>query len=109
MPNSRCFRSPSSRLWRALAPDRVHEIAAATVDPWLAPDAAQRLAEPVSTVSTQAVVQPWTELRPEMMDYAQLAKSWGFVVIFIVFAIAIFGAWRTRCCWGRSSVEGSSP
>lgn len=79
----------------ALAPDRVHEIAAATVDPWLAPDAAQRLVEPVSTVSTQAVVQPWTELRPEMMDYAQLAKSWGFVVIFIVFAIAIFGVANT--------------
>jgi ABC-type lipoprotein release transport system permease subunit len=30
-----------------------------------------------------------------MMDYAQLAKSWGFVVIVIVFAIAIFGVANT--------------
>ncbi len=79
----------------ALAPDRVHEIAAATADPWLASEAAQRLAGPISKLSDQAVVQPWTELRPEMMDYAQLAKSWSFVVIVIVFAIAIFGVANT--------------
>lgn len=79
----------------ALEPNRVHEIAAATLDPWLAADAAQRLAEPIAALSAGTVVQPWTELRPEMMDYAQLAKSWSLVVIVIVFAIAIFGVANT--------------
>jgi ABC-type lipoprotein release transport system permease subunit len=79
----------------ALAPERVHEIAAATSDPWQARAAAGRLGEGVAALAGGATVQPWTELRPEMLDYAQLAKGWSVVVIAIVFAIAIFGVANT--------------
>ncbi len=79
----------------ALDPGRVHEIAAATVDPWLAPEAATRLQGRLATLGMEIDVQPWTRLRPEMLDYAQLAKSWSFVVIAVVFSMAIFGVANT--------------
>ena len=79
----------------ALAPGRVHEIAAATADPWLAPEAASRLQDRLATLGMEIEVEPWTRLRPEMLDYARLAKSWNFVIIAVVFAIAIFGVANT--------------
>lgn len=79
----------------ALEPNRVHEIAASVTDPWLAPDAASRIAERLAPTGLAIEVEPWTRLRPEMLDYAQLARSWYGVVIAIVFAIAIFGVANT--------------
>jgi ABC-type lipoprotein release transport system permease subunit len=75
----------------ALAPNRVHEIAAATTDPWLASEAADRLAARLAPLGLEIEVEPWTRLRPEMLDYVRLAQSWNYVIIAIVFAIAIFG------------------
>lgn len=85
----------SLQLLAALEPNRVHEIAASVTDPWLAPDAAARIAEHLAPTGLSIEVEPWTRLRPEMLDYAQLARSWYGVVIAIVFAIAIFGVANT--------------
>jgi ABC-type lipoprotein release transport system permease subunit len=79
----------------ALDAGRIHEIAASVTDPWLAPEAADRLTAGLSPLGLEVEVAAWTELRPEMLDYAQLADGWRFVVIFIVFAIAIFGVANT--------------
>ena len=79
----------------ALEPNRVHEIAACVTDPWLAPEAADRIASRLAIDELKIEVEPWTRLRPEMMDYAQLAQAWNGVIIFIVFAIAIFGVANT--------------
>jgi ABC-type lipoprotein release transport system permease subunit len=79
----------------ALEPSRVHEIAASVNDPWLAPDAADRIAARLGADALGIEVEPWTRLRPEMLDYAQLARAWNGVIIFIVFAIAIFGVANT--------------
>jgi len=79
----------------ALEPNRVHEIAASVTDPWRAPEAASRIAERLAPTGLHIEVEPWTRLRPEMLDYAQLARSWYGVVIGIVFAIAIFGVANT--------------
>lgn len=79
----------------ALAPDRVHEIAAATTNPWLADEAAQRLETALAEVGPPLAVEPWTELRPEMLDYASLAQSWNWVMLVIVFGIAVFGVANT--------------
>jgi ABC-type lipoprotein release transport system permease subunit len=78
-----------------LEPNRVHEIAASITDPWLAPEAADRIAVRLGADGLGIEVEPWTRLRPEMLDYAQLAKAWNGVIIFIVFAIAIFGVANT--------------
>ena len=85
----------SLQMLAALEPDRIHEIAARTADPWQATAAASRLRLSLEARFPEAVLQPWTELRPEMLDYAQLVQGWSFVVILIVFAIAIFGVANT--------------
>lgn len=79
----------------ALDPDRIHEIAAAVVDPWMAPDIARRLQARLSGPALDAEVEPWTELRPEMADYARLASSSNWIIIVIVFGMAIFGVANT--------------
>ncbi len=79
----------------ALDANRVHEIAASVTDPWLAPEAADRIASRLAIDKLKIEVEPWTRLRPEMMDYAQLAQAWNGIIIFIVFAIAIFGVANT--------------
>jgi ABC-type lipoprotein release transport system permease subunit len=85
----------SLQLLMALEPNRVHEIAASTADPWLAPEAAGRIAAQLEPLGLAIEVEPWSRLRPEMMDYAQLVQAWNGVIIFIVFAIAIFGVANT--------------
>jgi ABC-type lipoprotein release transport system permease subunit len=79
----------------ALAQNRIHEIAAATVDPWKAPEAAGRIKEQLASLGLGIEVEPWQELRPEMEDYARLARTWNWFIIFIVFFIAIFGVLNT--------------
>jgi putative ABC transport system permease protein len=78
-----------------LDPARVHEIAAKTTNPWLAPEAAERLVDRLSPMGLAIEVVPWTVLRPEMLEYTQLVESWYFIVILIVFAIAVFGVANT--------------
>jgi len=75
----------------ALAPGRIHEIAAATTDAWLAPEAAERIAVALAPTGLDIEVVPWTVLRPDMLDYTRLVESWYFIIIGFVFAIAIFG------------------
>lgn len=79
----------------ALAPNRVHEIAASTTDPWLAEEAADRLASALAPLAPALEVEPWGRLRPEMMEYVRLLEGWYLIVVVIVFAIAVFGVANT--------------
>ncbi len=74
-----------------LSPNRVHEIAVATADPMVAEATAARLADILPSVDSAIEVVPWTVLNPVMVDYVALADSMYFVIILIVFGIAIFG------------------
>jgi ABC-type lipoprotein release transport system permease subunit len=40
-------------------------------------------------------VAPWTELRPELLEYAQLSSSWQWIMLVIVFGMAVFGVANT--------------
>jgi len=40
-------------------------------------------------------VEPWTAFRPEMAQYARLARAWNGLLIAIVFLMAIFGVTNT--------------
>ncbi len=75
----------------ALPPAQVHEIAARVEDHWLAPAAAERLAARLSEAGLEVDVQPWTTYRPEMVDYARLIGSSYWILIVIVFGMAVFG------------------
>ena len=76
-------------------PGRIHEVAVATADPWIATEAAGRLTSALSGQDLDIVVAPWTELRPEMVEYVALGESFYFVIVVIVFAIAMFGVANT--------------
>ncbi len=78
-----------------MEPGRVHEIAAALPDPWQAPAAAQRLARSLAGADGPVAVEPWTALRPELMEYAQLSSSFQWILLVIVFGMAIFGVANT--------------
>jgi ABC-type lipoprotein release transport system permease subunit len=77
----------------ALPPERIHEVAVRVPDPWLAPAVAARLAAALGTDSV--AVQDWTGLRPELVDYAGLIESSYWIVLVVVFAMAIFGVANT--------------
>lgn len=72
----------------------VHEIAARVDNPWLAPAAAARIRQHIDHVEGISV-QPWTELRPELVDYVQLAGAGQWVILGVVFAMAMFGVANT--------------
>ncbi len=79
----------------ALEPPRVHEIAIATADPWLAPEAATRLEGALAPLGLALEIEPWTRLQPEMLDYITLLDSWYWIILVIVFTIALFGVANT--------------
>ena len=78
-----------------LAPDRIHEIAVATTDPWIAETTAAGLAEVLPSGDRALEVVPWTVLNPAMVDYVALADASYLIIIIIVFGIAIFGVANT--------------
>ena len=78
-----------------LAPERIHEIAVATTDPWIAEATAARLADAFLPTGRPLEVVAWTTLNPAMVEYVALGDSMYFIIVIIVFAIAIFGVANT--------------
>lgn len=76
-------------------PGRIHEVAVSTADPWVATEAAGNLTAALGPMDLDIEVAPWTVLRPEMVEYVALGESFYFVIIGIVFAIAMFGVANT--------------
>ena len=79
----------------ALEPTRIHEIAASVPDPWRAAEAAERLSSVLGGTGFAVGVESWATLRPEMVEYAQLSQSFQWILLFIVFGMAIFGVANT--------------
>ena len=79
----------------ALEPTRIHEIAASVPDPWRAAEAAERLSSVLGGTGFAVGVESWATLRPEMVEYAQLSKAFQWILLFVVFGMAIFGVANT--------------
>ena len=79
----------------ALPPERIHEIAARVDDPWAAAAAADGVRTLIGPDGPTADVRPWTEFRPEMVEYANLATSMEWMLIVFVFGMAIWGVANT--------------
>jgi ABC-type lipoprotein release transport system permease subunit len=79
----------------AIPPSRVHEVAAFVRDPWRAPAAAERLDSLIRSRGLDVATESWTTLRPEMVEYAQLTQSFQWILLLIVFGMAIFGVANT--------------
>ena len=78
-----------------LPPGRIHEVAVKVPRPWDAPAIATALQARLGPDTSTVVVVPWTTFRPEMADYAQLAEGSYWIVLVIVFVMAIFGVANT--------------
>jgi putative ABC transport system permease protein len=84
----------SMRRLLALEPGRVHEIAIRIADPWSADSIAGSIAARVGADPPLAI-EGWTKYRPELADYARLAGASNFIIVAIVFVMAIFGVANT--------------
>ena len=78
-----------------LPPGRIHEIAVATTDLWIAETTAAGLVDILTPGDRAIEVVPWTDLNPAMVDYVALGESMYFIIIILVFSIAIFGVANT--------------
>lgn len=74
---------------------RIHEVSVSTADPWVAEETAARLAATLTSGGLALEVVPWTELRPEMVEYVSLIDSFYLIIFVIVYAIAMFGVANT--------------
>ena len=78
-----------------LDPSRIHQIAVATEDPWIADDTAARLVAALAPDDLALEVAPWTQLNPVIVEFVALVDAFYFIIFFIVFGIAIFGVANT--------------
>ena len=78
-----------------LDPSRIHQIAVATEDPWIADDTAARLVAALAPDNLALEVAPWTELNPVIVEFVALVDAFYFIIFFIVFGVAIFGVANT--------------
>lgn len=88
---------PLDAVQRLLVLDRsrVHEVAMRVDDPWRAPAAAVRLSGELGDRFGDLRIRAWTEFRPEMVEYAALFESVEWVLILVVFVMAVFGVANT--------------
>ena len=106
---SGCFRSGISELdaaqvvlpietcqqLLALGPRRIHEMAIAARDPWQAQATAAALRERLADFGTRLEIEPWNVFRPELAEYAGLARASNIIIVLVVFAMAVFGVANT--------------
>lgn len=79
----------------ALEPGRVHEIAARIDDPWTASSVEEELSTDLAAAFPDASVRAWNRFQPQMVEYAQLFESMEWIIILVVFAMAVFGVANT--------------
>ena len=79
----------------ALEPSRVHEIAARIDDPWEAALVEERLSADLAIDFPGVSARAWNRFRPEMVEYAMLFESMEWILIVVVFGMAVFGVANT--------------
>ena len=78
-----------------LDPGRIHEIVAATTDPFLADEMTASVAASLGADDLGMEVVSWSELNPIILEYSALIDSFYLVIYLFVFGIAIFGVANT--------------
>ncbi|HSG07635.1 MAG TPA: ABC transporter permease [Longimicrobiales bacterium] len=86
---------PDLQYLMALDPGRIHEIALDVVRPWDTPAIAATLEATLSESPPSLSVRPWTELRPELAESVSLMDSMNFIIVIIIFGMAVFGVANT--------------
>jgi len=79
----------------AMDPGRVHEIVTTVTRARETPAIAASLATSLADDPAPVEVKSWTELRPELSEAVALMDSMNFVIVAIIFAMAVFGVANT--------------
>jgi ABC-type lipoprotein release transport system permease subunit len=79
----------------AMDPTRIHEVALNTTRPWDTPTIAGGLQEYLGRGGPPLAVSSWTELRPELAEAVALMDSMNFIIVIIIFGMAVFGVANT--------------
>lgn len=75
----------------AMQPGRIHEIVMTVTRARDTPNIARSLAEELGEAGPALDVKSWVELRPELAEAMALMDSVNFVIVLVIFAMAIFG------------------
>ncbi len=79
----------------SLAPTRIHEVVMTVTAARETPRIANSLEGHLAETGLPIDVKPWTELRPELAEGLALMDSLNFVIVLIIFAMAVFGVANT--------------
>ncbi len=79
----------------ALEPNRIHEIGIDLRSASAARDVATEMEVVLSSLGVEVAVEPWTVFRRELYEYVSMASAANSIIVFIVFAMAIFGVANT--------------
>ncbi len=79
----------------AMGPDRIHEIAVDVSRPQDVDSIAAGLRRRLAGVGPPVAVQSWRQLRPELAQSVDLMDAWNFLIVLIVFGMALFGVANT--------------
>jgi ABC-type lipoprotein release transport system permease subunit len=79
----------------AMGPDRVHEIVATVTRAGDTAPIASALGSRLADAGYDLDVRSWLQLRPELAESVALMDSMNFIIVLIIFAMAIFGVANT--------------
>ncbi len=83
------------QLLLALDPGRIHEVALDVARPWDTDAIAAGLGERLAVAGPPVDVRSWRELRPELAQSVDLMDSMNFLIVIIIFGMAVFGVANT--------------
>jgi putative ABC transport system permease protein len=86
---------PDLQLLMAMDPGRVHEVVLDVTRPTAVEAVAAHLAQALGSAGPPLDVRSWRRLRPELAQSVDLMRSMNYVVILIIFGMAVFGVANT--------------
>jgi len=83
------------QLLMAMDPGRIHEVVMTVTRARDTPEIADRLAGELNGTGPALDVKSWVDLRPELAEAMALMDSVNFVIVLVIFAMAVFGVANT--------------
>ncbi len=86
---------PDLQTLMVMGPDRIHEVAIDVGRPWDIDAIAARLGQRLAGSGPPVQVRSWRQLRPELAQSVDLMDSMNFLIVIIIFGMAVFGVANT--------------
>lgn len=86
---------PDLQFLLAMEPGHIHEIALDVARPWATTEIADTLAARLSSGGPPVEVRSWRDLRPELAQSVDLMDGMNFIIVVIIFGMAVFGVANT--------------